>query len=118
MYVVNLKELEDKVPPLHHGMVSNEIFSKDQAKYARVAISILKPGGGADMHTHPHSEHYYLMLEGELKVTTDKEEVIVRPGECVLIEEGEPHQVSNNFDGITRYFALANPYPDQWKPVE
>ncbi|NLP30036.1 MAG: cupin domain-containing protein [Clostridiales bacterium] len=42
------------------------------------------------------------MLEGKLKVKTDKEEVIVGPGECVLVEDGEPHQVINAHDGIKK----------------
>jgi mannose-6-phosphate isomerase-like protein (cupin superfamily) len=102
MIVSNLKSLEETLPPLHHDMVSNEIFTKDQAIHARVAISILGPGGGAEMHVHPGSEHYFLMLEGKLKVKTDKEEVIVGPGECVLVEDGEPHQVINAHDGIKK----------------
>ena len=116
MIVTNLGKLEDLVPPLHHDMVSNEIFTREQAKYSRVAISILAPGGGAEMHVHPGSEHYFLMIEGKLKVKTDKKEVIVGPGECVLVEDGEPHQVINAHEGVTRYFALGAPYPSEWKP--
>jgi mannose-6-phosphate isomerase-like protein (cupin superfamily) len=70
------------------------------------------------MHVHPGSEHYFLMLEGRLKVRTDKMEVIVGPGECVLVEDGEPHQVINAYDGVTRYFALGCPYPSEWKPFD
>ena len=116
MLVSNLNSLEETLPPLHHDMVSNEIFTKEQAKYARVAISILGPGGGAEMHVHPGSEHYFLMLEGKLKVRTDKIEVTVGPGECVLVEDGEPHQVINGWEGVTRYFALGCPYPADWTP--
>lgn len=116
MIVSNLNNLAEKLPPLHHDMVSNEIFTPEQAKKARVAISILGPGGGAEMHVHPGSEHYFLMIEGKLRVRTDKEEVLVGPGECVLVEDGEPHQVINGWDGVTRYFALGCPYPASWTP--
>ena len=112
----NLNSLEETLPPLHHDMVSNEIFTQEQAKKARVAISILGPGGGAEMHVHPGSEHYFLMIEGTLKVVTDKEEMIAGPGECILVEDGEPHQVINGWDGVTRYFALGCPYPAAWTP--
>jgi len=118
MIITNLSNLTEKTPPLHHGMVSNEIFTKEQAKFARVALSILGPGGGADMHVHPGSEHYYLMLEGKLIVRTDKTEAIVGPGECVLIEDGEPHQVLNGWDGVTKYYALGCPYPKAWTPFK
>jgi len=118
MIIKDLTNLIDKTPPLHHGMTSNEIFTQEQAKYARVALSVLKPGGGADMHVHPGSEHYYFMLEGKLKVKTDKTEVIVGPGECVLVEDGEPHQVLNGWDGITKYYALGCPYPKSWTPYK
>lgn len=116
MIVRRLDNLEEKLPPLHHDMVSNEIFTPEEATKARVAISILGPGGGAEMHVHPGSEHYFLMMEGKLKVKTDKEEVIVGPGECVCIEDGEPHQVINAWDGVTRYYALGCPYPAAWTP--
>jgi mannose-6-phosphate isomerase-like protein (cupin superfamily) len=116
MVVSNLNHLEEKLPPLHHDMVSNEIFTPEQATKARVAISILGPGGGADMHVHAGSEHYFLMLEGKLKVRTDKGEVVVGPGECVLVEDGEPHQCINAWEGTTKYFALACPYPKAWEP--
>lgn len=118
MVVTDLQHLEEQVPPLHHGMVSNEVFTRDQAKFSRVAVSILGLGGGAEMHVHPGSEHYFLMIEGRLKVRTDKKEVIVGPGEAVLVEDGEPHQVINAHEGITRYFAIASPYPSEWKPFE
>lgn len=118
MIKVDLNNLEENVPPLHYGMVSNEVFKKDQAKYARVAISVLQPGGGAEMHVHPGSEHYFLMIEGRLKVRTDKEEIIALPGEAVLVEDGDPHQVINDYDGVTRYFAIAAPYPSGWEPFK
>ena len=118
MLVSQLNSLKETLPPLHHDMVSNEIFTKEQALHARVAISILGPGGGADPHVHPGSEHYYLMLEGKLKVRTENGEVIVGPGECVLVEDGEIHQVINAWDGVTKYFALGCPYPSEWKPAE
>ena len=118
MIISNLNTLAEKLPPLHHDMVSNEIFTPEQAIHARVAISILGPGGGAEMHVHPGSEHYFLMLEGTLIVRTDKDEVTVGPGQCVLVEDGEPHQVINGYDGVTRYFALGCPYPSEWKPFD
>ena len=118
MIVSKLDSLEETLPPLHYNMVSNEIFTKDQAKYARVALSILEPGGGAEPHVHPGSEHYYLMLEGKLRVRTNNGEAIVGPGECVLVEDGEIHQVFNAHDGVTRYYALGCPYPVGWKPAE
>ena len=113
-----LNSLKETQPPLHHNMSSNLIFTREQALHARVAISILGPGGGAEMHVHPGSEHYYLMLEGKIIVRNGKEELIAGPGECVLIEDGEPHQVINGHDGVTKYFALGCPYPSAWTPVD
>lgn len=118
MILSNLNTLEETLPPLHHDMVSNEIFTKAQALHARVAISILGPGGGAEMHVHPGSEHYFLMIEGRLIVRNGKDEIVALPGQCVLVEDGEPHQVINGHNGVTRYFALGCPYPVAWAPVE
>jgi mannose-6-phosphate isomerase-like protein (cupin superfamily) len=119
MILSDLNNLEETLPPLHHDMVSNEIFTKEQAIHARVAISILGPGCGAEIHVHPGSEHYFLMIEGKLIVRNGKEEIVALPGQCVLVEDGEPHQVINGLeDRVTKYFALGCPYPSEWKPVE
>lgn len=110
-----LSDLKKTVPPLHYKMVSNVVFP--DARYGRVGLSVLEKGGGAEMHMHRGSEHYYLMLEGALRVTTDKTEIVVRPGEAVLIEDEEPHQVTNAYDGVTRYFSITSPPPAGWEPV-
>jgi mannose-6-phosphate isomerase-like protein (cupin superfamily) len=118
MIVSKLQSLEEGLPPFQHGMCSNEIFTHDQSVHARVALSILGPGGCTEMHMHPGSEHYFLMLEGELLVRTNKDEVIVGPGECVLIKDDEPHQVINMHDEETRYFAICTPRPKAYTPYE
>jgi mannose-6-phosphate isomerase-like protein (cupin superfamily) len=113
MKKANLSELQETVPPLHYRMVSNVVFP--DARYGRVGLSVLEKGGGAEMHLHRGSEHYYLMLEGALRVTTDTTEMVVYPGEAVLIEDEEPHQVSNAHDGVTRYFSITAPPPSGWE---
>jgi len=118
MIISKLRNLEEGLPPFQHGMCSNEIFTPEQSVHSRVALSILGPGGCTEMHMHPGSEHYFLMLEGELLVRTDKTEVVIRPGDCVMIEEGEPHQVINMHDEETRYFAICSPWPKAYIPYE
>jgi quercetin dioxygenase-like cupin family protein len=66
-------------------------------RYATVGINIYPPGAKDDMHCHPGSEHIFLVMEGELRIygVKDGEDVVLKPGEFVHINQSYFYQLAN-----------------------
>jgi quercetin dioxygenase-like cupin family protein len=70
---------------------------------------VMLASGGAEMHTHPESEHLFYVLRGELKVTNGKETLIVPARQALVIEPNEPHQVTGNGRMDCEYLSITSP---------
>lgn len=85
------------------------IWEKTGAKYVQVSVAEMEVGGGKDMHSHQNSEHIFYVIEGKLRVKSDKEEVEVEKGTAVLISPGELHLPSNPGPGKAIYLVINAP---------
>lgn len=72
-------------------------------RYAQVAINVYKPGQRDEMHCHPGSEHIFMVFQGELHLygVDPEEDVILRPGELVHINQSYYYQLANETDQLT-----------------
>jgi quercetin dioxygenase-like cupin family protein len=76
-------------------------FSPDHHVYTFVAqtphssISIVgwEPGQISPIHSHPHADEIYYILEGEGMFNDGKKERRLGPGDSVIFPAGEVHQV-------------------------
>jgi mannose-6-phosphate isomerase-like protein (cupin superfamily) len=71
-------------------------------RYANVGINIYPPGRKDDMHCHPGSEHIFMVVQGELHVygVNEGEDVVLKPGELVHINQSYFYQLCNESDEL------------------
>jgi 4-carboxymuconolactone decarboxylase len=88
---VNQIEKEVLVKPLFAGRVSQQTII-DESRSNRFAIRQVNFDKGARNKFHSHSiEQILIITEGKGVVATDKEEVIVVPGDIIFIPANEKH---------------------------
>jgi quercetin dioxygenase-like cupin family protein len=82
-------------------------------KYCRVPIENTKGllrllcferGQKVALHTHPKSDEYFLVVEGNGKITIDREEQDAKPGCILRVPAGLTHQWKN---GTSRLILLS-----------
>jgi mannose-6-phosphate isomerase-like protein (cupin superfamily) len=78
-------------------------------RYADVALNVYRPGQRDEMHCHPGSEHIFLVFQGELHIRglDPDEDVVLRPGELVHINQSYYYQLANETDDITVLYQVA-----------
>lgn len=99
--------------PDHTRVTSQEIAGAILgAKSCDVKLGLYEPGGKSIFHSHPHSEHVFYILEGQLTVFDEaNNKAIVRVGEALYVPAGEVHMVENQGKVQTRYIAVTAPPP-------
>lgn len=60
------------------------------------------PKAGIAPHTHPSQEVSFQVTQGALRVVRAGEEIVVEPGNTVVIAPGVPHAWENGVDGESR----------------
>ena len=105
--VVNIPD-NIKVDPNTDGYIA-----LTQNRYAQVAINVYKPGQRDEMHCHPGSEHIFMVFQGELHLygVSPEEDVILKPGELVHINQSYYYQLANETDGLTVLYQVATKPP-------
>ena len=82
-------------------------------RYAQVAINVYKPGQRDEMHCHPGSEHIFMVFQGELHLygVAPEEDVILKPGDLVHINQSYFYQLANETDQLTVLYQVATKPP-------
>jgi mannose-6-phosphate isomerase-like protein (cupin superfamily) len=82
-------------------------------RYAQAIINIYKPGQRDEMHCHPGSEHIFMCFQGELHIygLNEGEDVILKPGELVHINQSYYYQLCNETDDLTVLYQVATRPP-------
>jgi len=82
-------------------------------RYAQAVINIYRPGQRDEMHCHPGSEHIFMCFQGELHIygVNDGEDVILKPGELVHINQSYYYQLCNETDDLTVLYQVATRPP-------
>jgi quercetin dioxygenase-like cupin family protein len=105
--VVNIPE-NVKDDPEHGGY----ILLTDN-RYARAVINVYPPGQKDEMHCHPGSEHIFMVFQGELHIygVNDGEDIVLRPGELIHINQSYYYQLCNETDELTVLYQVATKPP-------
>lgn len=95
----------------HTGVTSQEIAGAIVGtKSCDVKMGFYEPGANSIFHSHPHSEHVFYILEGQLTaVDEEKNEATACKEEVMYIPAGEVHMVENRGKVQTRYIAITAP---------
>ena len=82
-------------------------------KRANVALNYYKPGMRDEMHCHPGSEHIFMVVQGELHIrgVNDGEDIVMKPGELVHINQSYYYQLMNETDAVTVLYQVATKPP-------
>jgi mannose-6-phosphate isomerase-like protein (cupin superfamily) len=89
------------------GLVAGNVKSHSLAEVK------IPPGNASSKHFHKFSEESYLILSGEAALDINGNEFTLFPGEAVLIEPQEIHQISNQTSEELAFIAVCVP---AWSP--
>ncbi len=83
-------------PVVGETVVFTEITGHDDARRFKIRVT-LAPGGYVPVaHKHGASRETFEVVEGELTFRHGDETRVLRPGDVVTVEPGEPHAPSNS----------------------
>ncbi|MCH9769748.1 MAG: cupin domain-containing protein [Gammaproteobacteria bacterium] len=83
------------------------------AKNYSVAHIELLAGKQSKKHYHPKFEESYYILLGQARMVVDEIEKIVKPGDIVVIEPKQWHQIFNESTESLHFLAICSP---AWTP--
>ncbi|MDH3548112.1 MAG: cupin domain-containing protein [Gammaproteobacteria bacterium] len=107
MQVVRFKDAKPYVAPKHYDMscVRLQGVEASDAKTCWVGFSTFQPGGGAEMDATP-LEKIYVVLSGEITITTEDESVTLQPKDSCVIPPDEARSVANNSDDLATMLVI------------
>jgi quercetin dioxygenase-like cupin family protein len=82
-------------------------------RYAKGVINVYRPGQRDEMHCHPGSEHMFMVFQGELHIygVNEGEDVVLKPGELIHINQSYYYQLCNETDELTVLYQVATKPP-------
>jgi len=113
-----LTDIKDSSEPLRSptGEIIYELIGRDEDHGAVTRHSLahvtIPPGKSSPKHTHHETEESYFILEGMGEMVIDGEEYHLHPGQAVLIEPGDVHQIWNRGKEDLVFLAICGP---AWK---
>jgi len=84
MNKVNLHEKLDQIPDYWHPRIVAELNGQD--------VRLAKLKGEFVWHRHEREDEFFLVLDGRLTIRFRDREVVLGPGECVVVPRGVEHQ--------------------------
>jgi mannose-6-phosphate isomerase-like protein (cupin superfamily) len=115
MMIVHKEDMRPQVWVNIHGGAGNidvqHIFeAEDMAgKCTLCAKSVFHPGDSIGQHVHETNGEIYYVLEGELVVTEDGVEHVLRPGDAAFTANGASHRVENRTQQTASMLAIIMP---------
>ena len=97
MHLVGVPDAEPYPPGKHTGVRAYRIQGGEGSpvKFCSVGISYYDPGGRADLDAGPQ-EKIYVVLSGEISVTTaSRQTIVLRQFDSCVIAANEPREVHN-----------------------
>jgi quercetin dioxygenase-like cupin family protein len=96
MEVTRLADAPPYEAAKHHGIAALRLHGGGQTDTERVVVGLshFLPGGGAD-ESSSETERIYVVLEGQITVTTADGPVLLDPLDSCLIHPGETRSVQN-----------------------
>ncbi len=95
------------------GEIIYELIGRDKAHGGVTRHSLahvtIPPGKSSPRHYHQELEETYYILSGVGAMTINEQELDVLPGQAVLIEPGEVHQIYNKGGEDLVFLAVSAP---------
>lgn len=112
---MHIKRFDDALPyeaPNHWGVVGLRLqgFEDGGPENQWVGLSQFLPGGGAGPDSTPF-EKVYVVLDGEMTVTVDGAETVLRRYDSCTIAPGEDRKIENRANHTCTLLVVI-PYPE------
>lgn len=88
---------------------SKEILAKDIdmiSNQALAQIIRINPGDVAPNHYHKNTTEIFYFLEGSVDFKIDDQSFICNPGDLLICNQNEKHEVTNRSENIAKYIAF------------
>jgi quercetin dioxygenase-like cupin family protein len=111
MEVTRLDDARPYVAPKHFDCRTLRLqgFDASSAKGFNVGLTHFLPGGGCERDATP-LEKVYLVVDGEVTVTTDDGEITLRPYDSCYLAENEARSIENRTNRPAS-MVVVMPYP-------
>lgn len=112
---MHLTALHDSEDPLRtpSGEIIYEYIGRDEAHGGVTRHSLahvtIPPSKASSRHYHQELEETYYILSGKGEVTVNGQDMVLRPGQALLIEPGEVHQICNQQEEDLVFLAVCAP---------
>ena len=112
MEVTRIGDAQPYEAPKHFDMRGLRLqgFEASGAENFWVGLSNFLPGGGAETDATP-IEKVYVVVEGEMTVTTDRGDTVLRKYDSCRIAPGESRAIVNHTN-LPALMLVAMPYPE------
>jgi len=90
-------------------IISYQLVRNLKNKKLQPLYEIIKPGGGSGGDYQHEGEEFGLVLEGELEITVDGKQYIVREGESFWFRSTRPHGFRNRSDRDVKVIWIITP---------
>ncbi len=95
--------------PASPGVLKKVLFQRDELRLGAIQMvnwAKLLVGRSFAAHYHEDMQEIFVMMIGTARLTVGDQTIIMRPGDAVLIEPGETHQMWNEGDLDAEYLAI------------
>jgi len=95
--------------PKNPGVWKKVLFRKVDLQAGRVQMinwARLPPGNTFAPHYHEDMQEVFVIIQGTAEATVSGEAVTLQPGDAILIDAREVHEMSNPGSGDVEYLAL------------
>lgn len=95
--------------PENPGVWKKVLFRQDDLQPGRIQMvnwARLPPGNTFAAHYHEDMQEIFIILSGETRIRAGDQEAMLRPGDAVLLEPREVHQMWNDGDVDVDYIAV------------
>ena len=83
------------------------------SKYHSFGHTVIPPNCMSKLHYHPVAEETYYILKGQGRLVIDNVVFIVGPGDAVLVQQNEKHQIFNIGEEDLEFLVICAP---AWEP--
>lgn len=108
-------------PEYHQKTLVKELVNpKLGSRFLQFRISKMSPGGGDELHAHPHSEQIMYGLKGKGKVVVGRKTYILSKDMFLFIPAGVRHHVENHSKAPFHFIIIwaLPPKPVDWVPSQ
>jgi len=95
--------------PKNPGVWKKVLFRKDDLRPGRIQMvnwARLPAGNSFAAHYHEDMQEIFIVMTGEVRIRVGEQDAILGPGDAVLIDPHEVHQMWNDGDQEVDYIAI------------